>query len=101
MEMPQDSMTTSYKMAEKSRMLHINCEILGAQVHETSLSLQSLYLAQGCLKLNASPMSAAELEALTREMHSILRGALPSPLINSLIWHFPKCGPSTASTIVG
>lgn len=39
--MPQDSMTTSYKMAEKSRMLYIKPEIL-SQVHDF------VYLYRAC-----------------------------------------------------
>lgn len=36
--MPQDSMTTSYKMAEKSRMVYINCEIIELRVHDLLIS---------------------------------------------------------------
>lgn len=36
--MPQDSMTTSYKMAGKSRMVYINCEIIELRVHDLLIS---------------------------------------------------------------
>lgn len=45
-------------------------------------------------------MSAAELEAPTREMHSILRGPFQAPSDKLSNMAFSKCGPSTASTIV-
>lgn len=83
--MPHYSMTTSYTMAE-TFVVYINYEVLWLKVHELFNLVVRVTRTWPLKQSNEPPTSVVELEAPTRDQHSILRVATPrSLLINCLI----------------